>query len=123
MRKSIPWASLPRWHVPEVALEDESSRDPLGFQRSTSLFADELLPNITVLTCRARYYSFICWCIDQVESVFEAQRIAGEELSNDERYEILARFERVLALAESLHHEEDPSSVAVGLEFGVRRLR
>ncbi len=102
----VPWESLPKWHEPDTLFEDAGSRDPLGFQRRAAVIAEELLPNITVLTRRARYYSYICWVIDQIWKKHEPMRLSGVDLSDNDYNEILARFERFHALAEALYHHQ-----------------
>ena len=94
---------LPRWSIPEYALEP-GSRDALGFQRYAGYFADRLLPNITVLTSRARYYSFVAWVLDEITRMYEPRVAAGETLSFAEFTSLVSRFERWLALGEAVCH-------------------
>ena len=101
---------LPIWNLPPDQPLTPGSRDPLGFQRYATRFADRLLPNLTVLTNRARYYAFLSWVLDEIATTFEPNLLVGESLPYDEYSEHLSRFERYLALAEAVVHNTDTSS-------------
>jgi hypothetical protein len=62
---------LPVWNKPLLEPTVPGSRDPLGFQRYATLFSDQLLPNITVLTGRARYFSYLAWVLDELQRYAE----------------------------------------------------
>lgn len=100
---------LPVWNLPPEQPLTPGSRDPLGFQRYATRFADSLLPNLTVLTTRARYYAFLAWALDEITTAFEPNLLLGESLPYDEYSEFLSRFERYLALAEAVRHNMEAS--------------
>lgn len=54
--------------------ESDRALDPLGMNRVNDRFLNDLLPGITTVTPRARYYSFYVWAINQVGKV--AQNLA-----------------------------------------------
>jgi hypothetical protein len=95
---------LPRWTIPPELPLQPGSRDPLGFQRYAARFADNILPNITVLTTRARYYAFLAWMLDEIALAIEPRFLVGDALPFEEYTETVARFERFLALAEAVWH-------------------
>lgn len=101
---------LPIWNLPPEQPLAPGSRDPLGFQRYAIRFADRLLPNLTVLTNRARYYAFLSWALDEIATTFEPNLLVGESLPYDEYSEYLSRFERYLALAEAVSHTDTSSN-------------
>ncbi|MBI1901345.1 MAG: hypothetical protein HYS13_09580 [Planctomycetia bacterium] len=83
---------LPSW----VELDPLKSRaiDPLGLQAVADRLADRLLPGLSVLTTRARYFSFLCWARERTGTTVNEQEIH--------------RLEVALALTESLLSESDP---------------
>lgn len=101
---------LPVWNLPAGEPFAPGSRDPLGFQRYAGHFAEQLLPNLTVLTTRARYYAFLAWVLDEMAADAEPRLLVGEAITVDEYNETLARFERYLALAEAAYHEDTGDS-------------
>jgi hypothetical protein len=101
---------LPVWNKPLLKPLPPGSRDPLGFQRYATLFSDHLLPNITVLTGRARYFSFLAWVLDELRDYVEPLYLVYEGLPFEKYSDLLARFERFLALAEAVWHEQNPSN-------------
>jgi hypothetical protein len=103
---------LPRWTAPSELLLEPGSRDPLGFQRYAGRFANNILPNITVLTTRARYYAFLAWVLDEIAAATEPRLLAGDALPFAEYTEIVARFERFLALAEAAWHSNQEGGCA-----------
>lgn len=85
---------LPNW-VEADPLRSRAT-DALGLQVVADRLADRLLPGLSVLTNRARYFTFLCW----------ARERAGTD--HDER--TIHRWEVALALAEaelSKDHEKD----------------
>ena len=78
----------------------EIAVDALGLAAQADFFADLLLPEISVLTRRARYLSFFCWA---------AQRARKEK----DRLAALRRAEGKLALAEAERHERGDECPAV----------
>lgn len=99
-------ALLPRWNKFDEKFEP-GSRDPLGFQRYATLFADQLLPNLTVLTTRARYYAFLAWTLHEITSDAESRLLVHDAIPFEEYDNKIVRFERFLALAEAIRHDED----------------
>lgn len=103
---------LPSWLV---RLEvPTTSRDPLGLQASAGANADAILPGLNVFTSRARYYSFLAWCIQQAQ------------LSDDVEQHLprAHRLERLLVLCEAVRHREDPDQCSyVGRRRGKAYVR
>jgi hypothetical protein len=93
---------FPRWSTAPAG--DETSRDPLGFQRYAGEFATRILPGITVVTVRARQYSFICWAVKLIQGRAEKSWQADRPITNDEFVTLYNRFEKVLALSEAVRH-------------------
>lgn len=54
--------------------ESDRALDPLGMNRVNDRFLNDLLPGITTVTPRARYYSFYIWALNEVGKT--AQNIA-----------------------------------------------
>ncbi len=96
---------FPRWS--ERPISDETSRDALGFQRFAADFADRILPDITVLTVRARQYAFICWAIGRIQKSAERNWEADRAMTNDQFVTLYNRFEKVLALSEAVRHHDN----------------
>jgi len=84
-KRSDSVMNLPYW----VERPPGGSRglDPLGLQARADSIADRLLPNISVLTWRARYFSFLCWA-----------RLRAQHETNRER--AIHRWEVSLAFRE-----------------------
>jgi hypothetical protein len=93
---------LLRWsdHVPASDVQDPLG---LGLRGSTRL-ASQLLYCITSITPRARYFSFIPWCIFDHQ-----QREKGKPHALGLRDGIIIR-EQALTLACIVHHEGEPCS-------------
>jgi hypothetical protein len=83
---------LPNW-VEADPLRSRAT-DALGLQVIADRLADRLLPGLSVLTTRARYFTFLCW----------ARARVGRD--HDERG--IHRWEVVLALAEATLSDDDP---------------
>ncbi len=82
---------LPAWVEPDPL--KSRAVDALGLQAIADRPADRLLPGLSVLTTRARYFTFLCW----------ARQKAGKRLNEHE----IHRFEVALALTESRLSEDD----------------
>jgi hypothetical protein len=82
---------LPNWVEPDPLRS--RATDALGLQAVADRLADRLLPGLSVLTTRARYFTFLSWARDQV----------GVE--PDERK--IHRWEVALALAEASISDDD----------------
>src|SRR6266849_5681354 len=83
---------LPSW-VEADPLRSRAT-DALGLQAVADRLADNLLPGISVLTTRARYFSFLAWARGQVGS------------THDER--AIHRLEVALTFTEARLSREDP---------------
>ena len=57
---------LPNWNKPGVY---SMGRDPLGMQAASVRLYTQLVPGITNVTNRIRYYSFYCWVVRQFEKL------------------------------------------------------
>lgn len=69
-----------------------SGRDPLGFQAASVRLYTSLIPGLTNVTNRLRYYSYYCWVLWQFEQLCHTSR--------EERWaEFIRRAEYLLALA------------------------
>lgn len=121
MPASTTLSVLPRWTIPPELPLEPGSRDPLGFQRYATYFADRLLPNLTVLTRRARYYAFLCWVLDEIATANEGRLLTGDGLVYEQYSEMVVRFERFLALAEARRHSPEESTACAWI--GKRRSR
>ncbi len=92
--------TLLRWseHVPATDVQD-----PLGLSlRGSVRLASRLLYCITSITPRARYFSFIPWCVFDYQ-----QREKGKPYALGVREAIILR-ERALTLGCTIHHEGQP---------------
>jgi hypothetical protein len=84
---------IPSWVEPNPARE--VALDALGLSLQADQLADKLLPNLSVLTRRARYLSFLPWAVSKTSTA-----------ANPERE--IHRLEAQLALHEAKLHDEDP---------------
>lgn len=55
---------------------ETGGRDPLGLSRVSALITDHLLTGIITQTNRARYYSFFCWALWNIEKTTRMERYA-----------------------------------------------
>jgi hypothetical protein len=88
---------LPSW----VEVDPLKSRaiDPLGLQLISGRLADRLLPGLSVLTTRARYFSFLCWARAKTGTVVDERKIHQCEVE-------LALVEARLSANDSAHKDE-----------------
>jgi hypothetical protein len=88
---------LPSW----VEVDPLKSRaiDPLGLQIISGRLADRLLPGLSVLTTRARYFSFLCWARAKTGTVVDERKIHQCEVE-------LALVEARLSANDSEHKNE-----------------
>jgi hypothetical protein len=92
--------TLLRWSD-QVRVSD--AIDPLGLNlRGSTRLASQLLHGITSVTPRARYFSFLPWCILDYQA-----REEGKPFATDLASAVAVR-ERALALACVLHHDGKP---------------
>ncbi len=104
---------FPRWSA-APSQRDEGARDALGFQRYATEFAEHILPEITVLTIRARQYSFICWAIKKIENEAQKRWAADRPMTNNEFVTLYNRFEKILALVEAVRHQDESTCSWIG---------
>src|SRR4051812_25305800 len=103
---SKPKLALLRWSELVASSDVE---DPLGLSlRGSTRLGSRLLHCITSITPRARYFSFIPWCIHDYQS-----REAGKLDALAIRDAIILR-ENALALACIKHHEHDKGGTCRG---------
>lgn len=105
-------AFLPRW-TKRVSIE-EGGRDPLGLSRVSGMITDFLLQGIITQTYRARYYSFYCWAIWNIEAEEHCTRY-------DQFAAAFQRRDTLFALA-SLYANPDSSPVGVRIIEGKLQL-
>jgi len=96
-----------------------ASVDPLGFDRGYQFLADRILPGLTNVASRPRYFSLLCagaWLADSITPAAATPRQRYQQ-----RLEIVLRFERLWTLANVLTSERggDDSMALMGIR-GVR---
>ncbi len=69
-----------------------AGRDPLGFQATSVRLYTSLVPGLTNVTNRLRYYSFYCWVVWQFEQTHHSK-------NEDKWVEFIRRAEAAIALA------------------------
>jgi hypothetical protein len=69
-----------------------AGRDPLGFQAASVRLYTALVPGLTNVTNRLRYYSFYCWVVWQFEEIHHTTK-------EDKWVEFIRRAEATIALA------------------------
>lgn len=82
-----------------------SGRDPLGFQAASVRLYTSLVPGLTNVTNRLRYYSYYCWVLWQFEQLHHSSR-EGRWI------EFIRRAEYVLALACQVGDRENATGMA-----------
>ncbi len=98
---------LPSWVEPDPLRS--RATDALGFQAVADRLADRLLPGLSVLTTRARYFTFLAW----------ARNETGRE--HDER--TIHRYEIALVFAEASLSEDNPDHSETCQFVGSRNIR
>ncbi|BES62841.1 hypothetical protein [Dysgonomonas capnocytophagoides] len=68
-------------------------RDPLGIQNSSITVYGRLLPGMTNLTGRIRYYSFYCWILDEYNNL----KLEKEKEKPQAQYNFIRRAELIMA--------------------------
>lgn len=81
-----------------------TGRDSMGIQNSSVVVYVTLLPGITNVTERIRYYGFHCWILAQYDNLKE------EKLSYKHQYDFIRRAELVIAF---LMQHQNPDFVAI----------
>ena len=85
-------------------------RDPMGIQNSSVVVYDALLPGITNLTQRIRYYGFYCWLLRAFDALGEEYKTSYKR-----QYDFIRRAE--LTLAFLMHHRDPDYSAIPGKAF------
>lgn len=70
----------------------KNGRDPLGIENSSVALYSLLVPGLTNLTGRVRYYSFFCWLLSE----YKLLRRNGK-MSELEQYDFIRRAELAMA--------------------------
>ena len=84
---TLPGQGLPEW----TEMGQASGLDPLGMARPTEVVYQSLLPGISTITNRLRYYSFFPWILDRYA------RDSGST-SREEFFQFQRRSEALFAL-------------------------
>lgn len=87
-----------------------AGRDPLGFQAASVRLYTSLVPGLTNVTNRLRYYSFYCWVIWQFEQIHHTTK-------EDKWIEFIRRCEAAIALACQIGDAANAHGMA-GSEWG-----
>lgn len=98
---------LPSWVQPDPLRS--RATDALGLQVVADRLAEKLVPGLSVLTTRARYFTFLCWARDQV--------------GRDHDEGGIHRWEVALTLAEARISDEDPTHGATCRFVGSRNVK
>lgn len=88
----------PTWNKP--IKEHDRALDPLGMNRVNDRMVGELVQGFTLLTSRARYYSFYVWVIEQIRKKKLAKNFT--EFKN-----VFYDFERLYMMACVSHEEKE----------------
>ncbi|MGD1823446.1 MAG: hypothetical protein ACPKM0_11890, partial [Pleomorphochaeta sp.] len=73
-----------------------TGRDPLGLQSTSQAAYSILLPGLTNLTNRLRYYGFYCWLLDEYNSRVSKQNYKKQ-------IQFIRRAEYMIALIMNIH--------------------
>lgn len=88
-----------------------TGRDPLGVQNSSITAYGKLLPGMTNLTLRMRYYGFYMWVLDE----FFKKQGSNKEFTQREQFNYIRRAELIIAY---LMHVRDPIQQSIiGSDF------
>ncbi len=98
---------LPAWVEPDPLRS--RATDALALQAVADRLADRLLPGLSVLTTRARYFTFLAWARDESGHDYDEHRIH--------------RYEVALVFAEALLSDEDASHAESCQFVGSRNIR
>lgn len=79
-------------------------RDPLGIQNSSIATYARLLPGMTNLTLRIRYYGFYLWLLQEYENLPEKDNF---KKSPREQYNFIRRAELIIAYLMVIHYNEE----------------
>jgi hypothetical protein len=101
---SAPLTILPEWSQPS---RPTLGRDPLGLQATSVRVYRDLVPGLTNVTNRLRYYSFYCWVVRKYETTQHADDV--------KRWRIfIRRAEALFALTSEMHDPDGTGGVAGG---------
>jgi hypothetical protein len=94
-----------------------TGRDPLGIQNSSISLYAALLPGMTNLTLRIRYYGLYCWLLKEYDKL----QIDPEKKTLQHHYNFIRRAELTLAF---LMLAKDPEVTSiVGRDFADKKLQ
>lgn len=102
---------LPDWNTPGSF---SAGRDPLGLQAASVRLYTDLLPGLTNVTNRLRYFSFYCWVVRQ----FELQHHSAAE---DKWKKFIRRAEAIYVLASRIGDNERAGGMA-GSDWAAKHL-
>lgn len=95
---------IPDWSQPS---RPTLGRDPLGLQATSVRVYRDLVPGLTNVTNRLRYYSFYCWVVRKYETTQHAD--------DEKRWKIfIRRAEALFALSSQMHEPDGTGGVAGG---------
>lgn len=83
-------------------------RDPLGIQNSSISVYSKLLPGMTNLTLRIRYYGFYVWLLDQYHQLPASNEFKQDVLG---QYTFVRRAELIIAFLMGINHNEQQSII------------
>ena len=99
-----PQRILPDWSQPS---RPTLGRDPLGLQATSVRVYRDLVPGLTNVTNRLRYYSFYCWVVRKYETTQHAD--------DEKRWKIfIRRAEALFALSSQMHEPDGTGGIAGG---------
>ncbi len=93
-----------------------TGRDPLGIQNSSIALYGRLLPGMTNLTLRLRYYGFYCWLLSEYHSLY-AQ---SQKAVLNHQYNFMRRGELIMAFL-MMNLDETQQSI-VGSDYAKNHL-
>jgi len=82
-----------------------TGRDPLGIQNSSVTVYGRLLPGLTNLTERIRYYSFYCWLLKEYDNL----DIESGKKTHAHQYNFVRRAELIIAFLMVIKHPNERS--------------
>ena len=94
--------NLPDWNTPGAF---SAGRDPLGLQAASVRLYTGLLPGLTNVTNRLRYFSFYCWVVRQFE-------LRHHSAAEDKWRIFIRRAEAIYVLASRIGDDERASGMA-----------
>ena len=98
--------TLPEWNKPGTY---SMGRDPLGMQAASVRLYTELVPGITNVTNRIRYYSFYCWVIREFEKI--------EHTDDEEKWKKFIRRAEAAYVLSCVAFSDDDSGGMAGSDW------